>query len=131
MKYWRKQKMKLTPKQIETKTKIEFIANMFGIAPTWASAVAMVESALGEKQKSSTGCLGVFQMSSIAMEDLRLAMEEKDDELIDICCGVAFLRLLLKRWKSYQEATNHFCDPNDRYFYLNKVQKYMRDLKDI
>ena len=121
--------MDLTPKQIETKTKIEIFARLFGIDPKWAVAVAMVESSLGEHQKSPTGARGVFQMTSIAMDDLRYSMEKGDDDLVDIACGVAFLRLLLRRWKSYQSATVHYCDPNDRDFYLKKVMEYMELLK--
>lgn len=117
----------LTEKQIETKKKIEFIARIFGIDPKWAVAVAMVESSLGLYQKSSTGCRGVFQISSVAMKDLLREMEKVDDDLIDIFAGIAFLRVLLKRWKSIEEATLHYCDPNDRHFYLERVQKYMSD----
>jgi hypothetical protein len=117
----------LTQKQIETKTEIEFFAKLFGIDPVWASAVAMVESALGTAQKSPTGCLGVFQMSLIAMKDLLQSMEQVDDDMVDIVCGIAFLKLLFKRWKTIEEATNHFCDPNDRVFYFDRVKKYMRD----
>jgi len=117
--------MNLTQRQIEVKDTTEFFARIFGIDPLWASAVAMTESSLGEKQKSPTGCRGVFQMSGIAMKDLLQDMEKIDDELIDIACGVAFLRLLLRRWKTIDEATSHFCDPNDRDFYINRVHEYM------
>lgn len=122
--------MNLTQKQLETKVKIEFFAKLFDIDPTWASAIAMVESSLGEQQKSSTSCRGVFQMSSIAMKDLLLSMEEVDDDLVDIVCGIAFLRLLFKRWKGIEQATDHFCDPNDRYFYFTKVKQYMSLFKN-
>jgi len=115
----------LNEKQLETKIKIEFFAKLFGVDPSWAVSVAMVESALGTAQKSPTGCLGVFQMSSIAMKDLLWEMEKIDDDLIDIICGIAFLRLLRKRWKTMEEATNHFCDPDDRSFYLDRVKRYM------
>ena len=118
----------MTPKQIETKIKIDFFARLFGIDPQWATAIAMVESALGEKQRSPTDCLGVFQMSTIAMKDLLQNMEWMDDDLVDIACGVAFLRLLLKRWSTVEEATNHFCDPADRGFYFNRVKQYMEAL---
>lgn len=86
----------------------------------------MVESSLGEKQKSSTGCLGVFQMSRIAMMDLLQSMETLDDDLIDIVCGIAFLKLLLNRWETIEEATNHFCDPGDRSFYFDRVKSFMK-----
>ncbi len=115
----------LTQKQIETKVKIESISRLFGVNPLWTSAVAMVESSLGTKQKSPTGCRGVFQMSAIAMKDLLFSMEQIDDDLVDIVCGIAFLRLLLKRHGSIEEATNHFCDPNDRLFYLGRVEHFM------
>ena len=82
----------MTPKQLNTKAKIETVAALFGIDPKWAVAVAMTESSLGENQVSPTGCSGVFQMSQIAMKDLLLQMRAMDDDLIDIVCGVAFLR---------------------------------------
>lgn len=113
-------------KQIETKAKIEEVARLFGIDPAWACAVAMVESSLGLHQLSPTGARGVFQMTNIAMKDLLYSMEKIDDDLVDIVCGVAFLRLLFRRWGSIEEATNHFCDPNDRWFYLIRVQEYMQ-----
>lgn len=116
---------KLTQKQVETKVKIEFFARLFGIDPKWAVAVGMVESSLGMAQKSPTGCSGVFQMSTIAMKDLLLSMRDIDDDMVDIVCGIAFLRLLLKRWKMTEKATKHFCDPNDRGFYWDRVKRYM------
>lgn len=117
----------LTNKQIEIKTKIEIFSKIFGVDPAWATAIAFTESSLGEKQKSPTGCLGVFQMSTIAMKDLLKEMQNIDDDLIDIVCGIAFLRLLQKRWGSYQQATAHFCDPNNRNFYVDKVMKLMEE----
>jgi membrane-bound lytic murein transglycosylase MltF len=114
----------LTQKQIETKVKIEFFARLFGVDPKWAVAIAMVESSLGLAQKSPTGCSGVFQMSTIAMKDLLLSMRDIDDDMVDIVCGIAFLRLLLKRWKTIEKATEHFCDPNDRSFYLQRVLEF-------
>ncbi len=121
-------KTSLTQKQMETKAKVEFYARLFGIDPKWAVAIAMTESSLGLYQKSPTGCLGVFQMSGIAMQDLRESMDEVDDDLVDIVCGVAFLRLLLKRWDSIDIATAHFCDPSDRHFYIERVKGYMESL---
>lgn len=120
----------LTRKQAETKAKIEQVADLLDVNPSWATAIAMTESSLGEFQKSPTGCLGVFQMSSIAMKDLLQEMEKKDDDTVDIVCGILFLRLLLKRWKTIGEATIHFCDPVDRNFYLERVYRYMEEFKD-
>jgi len=120
----------LSQKQIETKVKIELLAKLFGVDPTWAAAIAMTESSLGKYQKSSTDCRGVFQMSSIAMKDLLFAMELVNDDLIDIVCGLSFLKLLMQRWKTYEEAPLHFCDPADRSFYLNRVKDYMSSFKN-
>ncbi|MFH1491140.1 MAG: hypothetical protein ABII06_19710 [Pseudomonadota bacterium] len=122
--------MELNQKQLETKAKIELFARLFNIDPLWAAAVAMTESSLGIAQKSPTGCLGVFQMSTIAMKDLLQSMAEIDDDMVDIVCGVAFLRLLLRRWKTIEEATKHFCDPADRGFYLDRVKFYMKSLNN-
>lgn len=122
--------MEMTEKQIDIKNKIETIATLLGIDKDWAVAVAMTESSLGLHQKSVTGCLGVFQMSSVAMIDLLKSMETPDDDWTDIVCGVAFLRLLLRRWKTLQAATDHFCDPKDRPFYWNRVFDYMSLLKN-
>lgn len=119
----------MTEKQIETRKKIESFAKIFGIDPVWATAVAMVESSLGEHQVSPTGCLGVFQMSNVAMKDLLSDMRELDDDLSDIACGMAFLHLLLERWQTQEEATNHFCDPNDRGFYWDRVKQYMEQFR--
>ena len=121
--------MKLNAKQLDIKNKIGKVSEFFGIDPDWASAIAMTESSLGENQKSPTGCLGVFQMSSIAMKDLHQEMSKLDDDLIDIVCGVAFLYLLLKRHKTMEDATAKFCDPKDRDFYINRVMEYMTDFK--
>lgn len=119
--------MRLVKKQIETKAKVELLSKMLGLDPSWATSVAMVESSLGINQKSPTGARGVFQMTSIAMKDLLWMMEEVDDDLTDILCGLLFLRLLLKRHGSIEEATIHYCDPNDRYFYLDEVKSYMKE----
>jgi hypothetical protein len=120
---------KLNQKQLDTKSKIESISSIIGIDPTWATSIAMVESSLGLNQLSRTGCKGVFQMSLIAMKDLLLSMSDSDDDLVDIICGMLFLRLLLKRFGSIDEATLHFCDPKDKSFYLNRVQQYMKEFK--
>lgn len=117
--------LNLNQKQIETKVKIEFFAKLFGIDPKWAVSVAMVESSLGLHQQSPTGTKGVFQMTSIAMKDLLQLMRQSDDDLGDISSGVWFLSELLKRWKTIEEATNHYCDPGDRYFYWQKVKQNM------
>ena len=122
--------MELNNRQIRTKTRIELFAKLFGINPSWAVSVAMVESSLGDFQKSPTGARGTFQMTSIAMKDLLWAMERYDDDLIDIVCGIAFLRLLLNRHESIEEATLHYCDPNDRYFYYDKVKAYMKEFEN-
>lgn len=117
----------MTRRQMETKLKVETVSRMFDVDPKWAVAVAMTESSLGENQLSPTGCKGVFQMSRIAMEDLRLAMGAKDDDLVDIVCGIAFLRLLLKRHGGTEEATKKFCDPKERDRYWAKVKRYMEE----
>lgn len=122
--------VKLNKKQLETKVKIEFFARLFEVDPAWAISVAMVESSLGLKQESPTKASGVFHITSIAMRDLLLEMKNMDDDLIDIVCGIAFLRLLKKRWGTIEEATNHYCDPRDRGFYLAKVKKYMDSLRE-
>ena len=122
--------MKLNQKQLETKEKIIKVANAIGLNPSWALAIAMTESSLGEKQKSPTGCRGVFQMSSIAMKDLLIEMEKADDDIIDIACGLAFLHLLLKRHKSFDNATAHFCDPNDKWFYVERMRRFMREFDE-
>ena len=122
--------MKLNQRQLETKEKIIKVANAIGLNPSWALAIAMTESSLGEKQKSPTGCRGVFQMSSIAMKDLLIEMEKADDDIIDIACGLAFLHLLLKRHKSFDNATAHFCDPNDKWFYVERMRDFMREFDE-
>jgi len=110
-------------KQIETITKIKVLAPLLGVDPAWACAIAETESSSGLNQKSGTGCLGVFQMSTIAMKDLLQQMEAKDDDMIDILCGLMFLRLLLKRHGSIEKATERYCDPMDRDLYVPRVMK--------
>ena len=122
--------MKLNQRQLETKEKIIKIAEAIGLNSSWALAIAMTESSLGEKQKSPTGCRGVFQMSSIAMKDLLIEMEKYDDDAIDILCGIAFLHLLLKRHKTFDQATAHFCDPADKWFYLDRMRKFKKEFDD-
>lgn len=122
--------MTISDKQVDIKKKIRSIAPFFGLDPLWPIAVAMVESSLGLNQKSPTGCRGVFQMSGIAMKDLLQEMEKRDDDLIDIAVGVAFLYLLKKRWGTIEAATEHFCDPKDREFYLERVRQYMRAFRE-
>ena len=121
--------MNLLKRQLEIKDKIIKMSEAIGLDPVWPIAIAMTESSLGEYQKSPTGCRGVFQMSSIAMKDLLQEMEKSDDDLIDISCGLAFLNLLLKRHKTIEHATEHFCDPADRKFYLSRVMNYMEVFK--
>lgn len=69
-------------------------------------------------------------MSSIAMKDLLIEMEKADDDIIDIACGLAFLHLLLKRHKSFDNATAHFCDPNDKWFYIERMRDFMREFDE-
>lgn len=121
--------MNLTPRQREVLAKIRAGAVAMGLDPAWCAAVAMTESSLGESQKSATGCRGVFQMSGIAMKDLLQEMEKRDDDLIDIACGLAFLHLLLRRHGSIEAATAKFCDPADRDFYVERVKGYMGALR--
>jgi len=123
--------MNLNEKQYETLRKIRKAAKCIGVDPDWAAAVAMTESALGLHQLSKTGAKGVFQMTTIAMKDLLLEMEKKDDDMIDIACGVLFLRLLFKRHKSIEAATAKYCDPKDRGFYIDRVKKYMEEIKEV
>ncbi len=123
--------MTLNDKQLETLEKIRRAAELLGVDPDWAAAVAMTESALGLHQLSRTGAKGVFQMTTIAMKDLLQEMQKADDDMIDIACGVLFLRLLLKRWKTEEEATGHFCDPADRGFYIDRMKKFRKELKDM
>lgn len=118
--------MRLSTKQKETRAKIKEVARLVGVDPAWAVAVAFVESSLGVNQKSPTGCRGVFQMSTIAMKDLLLEMEKINDDMVDICCGVLFLRLLLNRHKSIEKATAKYCDPKDAFFYVPKVMSLMK-----
>ena len=122
--------MNLIQEQIDNKELIKQFAPLFNLPTEWALAVAMTESSLGVKQKSPTGCRGVFQMSSIAMKDLLQEMEKNDDELIDIACGCAFLYLLLRRHKTIENATAKFCDPKDRDFYIERVKSYMKVFKE-
>jgi membrane-bound lytic murein transglycosylase MltF len=123
--------MNLNEKQYETLRNIQKAARLLGVDPDWAAAVAMTESALGLHQLSRTGAKGVFQMTSIAMKDLLQEMQKADDDMIDIACGVLFLRLLFKRHKSIEAATAKYCDPNDRGFYIDRVKKYMKELSGI
>jgi membrane-bound lytic murein transglycosylase MltF len=120
----------LAKKQRETLEKIRTVAPLIGIDPAWAAAVAMTESSLGMKQLSPTGCKGVFHMSMIAMRDLHQLMQLSDDDFADIACGMLFLRLLLKRWKTVEEATARFCDPKDREFYVDRVREYTMVFRD-
>ena len=123
--------MTLDDRQKITLEKIRRAAELLGVDPAWASAVAMVESALGKYQLSKTGARGVFQMTTIAMKDLLQEMQKADDDMIDIACGVLFLRLLLKRHKTIEAATAKYCDPKDRGFYIEKMKGYMKEFKDM
>ena len=122
--------MNLSQRQLDTKVKIIKIAEALGVDPIWALSIAMAESSLGQNQLSHTFCKGVFQMSSIAMKDLLQEMEKQDDDLIDIACGVAFLYLLIRRHKTIENATGHFCDPDDIKFYIPRVLDYMKVFRD-
>jgi len=122
--------MILNKKQSDNKFLIDLYAPSLGVDVSWALAIAMTESSLGIDQKSSTGCRGVFQMSLIAMKDLLQEMEKNNDDLVDILCGLLFLRLLLKRWKTVEDATLHYCDPADSHFYLDRVKHYMKEFKE-
>jgi len=123
--------MNLLIRQLEVKEDIERVAEALHVDPAWAVSIAMVESSLGTHQKSPTGCRGVFQMSSIAMKDLLQAMTDTGDDLIDIACGLAFLRLLLGRHKTLEAATNKYCDPADRGFYFDRVLSYMKVFEEM
>lgn len=116
------------PQTIEDK--IINMARYFGVDPAWALAIAEVESSMGQNQLSPTGAKGVFQITSIAMQDLLLAMKAKDDDMIDIACGVLFLRLLKKRWGTIEKATSHYCDPKDRHFYVSKVMTLIKEREE-
>lgn len=122
--------MELTEEQKKTKNLIEKVWSAIGMYSPWPVAVAITESSLGVNQKSPTGARGVFQMTSIAMKDLLLEMENKNDDVVDILCGTAFLYLLLKRWGTIEEATAHYCDPKDRDFYVERVMNYIKLLTE-
>lgn len=112
--------------QQRIKEMIENYSSLLDVDPAWAAAIAMVESSLGENRISPTNCRGIFQMSGIAMEDLRQQMGTAGDDDLEILCGLLFLRLLYRRWGTIEEATAHYCDPNDRSFYLDRVRGYMQ-----
>lgn len=118
--------MELNAKQKKLKEKIQEIAVFFGLDPNWLLGVAMTESSMGLHQKSRTGARGVFQMTRIAMQDLLQEMENYDDDLIDVAIGAAFLYLLKRRWLSEEAATEHYCDPADRHFYIGRVMEFKR-----
>ncbi len=118
----------MTPHREKVTAQIKALAMIYEVPAAWALAIAEQESNLGEYQLSKTGAKGVFQMTRIAMLDLLQEMVRRDDDLIDISCGILFLRLLLRRHGSIEEATPKFCDPKDRGFYvpavLDKMKKY-------
>jgi membrane-bound lytic murein transglycosylase MltF len=117
----------MTERQKYVTDEITRLALALSVDPSWALSIASQESSLGENQRSPTGAVGIFQMTRIAMIDLLQQMERKDDDLIDICCGLLFLRLLLQRWETIEEATGHYCDPNDRHFYVPSIMKKIRE----
>ncbi len=108
--------------------KIKCLASEIGVDPSWALAIADQESSWGENQLSPTGAKGVFQMTRIAILDLLQESQKKDDDLIDICFGLLFLRLLLRRHGTIEEATGHYCDPNDRHFYVPSIMRKIAKL---
>lgn len=116
----------MTDRQNHIKDEIIRIATALGVDEALPIAIAEQESSLGEDQISPTGCRGVFQMSKIAMMDLLQCMEAKDDDLIDICCGILYLRLLLRRWGTIEEATRHYCDPDVLETYVPAIMKKIR-----
>lgn len=120
-------KMLLNKKQMDVKEKIEIFSKLIGVDPILSDAVGFVESSFGMNQKSPTGCRGVFQMSSIAMKDLLWEMENVGDEWEDICCGILYLRILLRRHKDVKLAVSKFCDPKDRSFYVERVIEAMKE----
>jgi membrane-bound lytic murein transglycosylase MltF len=110
---------------MQTFREITRLSKALGIDTSWALAIAEQESSLGENQLSPTGAKGVFQMTRIAVLDLLQESQKMDDDMIDICFGLLFLRLLLKRHGSIEEATGHYCDPNDKDKYVPSVIKKM------
>ena len=123
--------MTLDDRQQETLAKIRVVAKVLDVDPDWAAAIAMTESALGKYQLSKTGAKGVFQMTTIAMKDLLLEMQKADDDMIDIACGILFLRLLLKRHKTEDAATARYCDPRDRGFYIDRMKRFKKELQEV
>jgi len=119
----------LNEKQLDVKNMIERASIALDIDPTWAISIAMVESSLGMNQKSKTGARGIFQMTNIAMKDLLQEMEKSDNEIIDVLCGLLFLKLLLNRWHTIEDATTHFCDPVEKQKYWLRVEGYMDKIK--
>lgn len=115
---------------MRTEDKIREVCSLLGVPRRWALAIAEVESALGKYQLSPTGARGVFQMTTIAMKDLLKEMEKHDDDWIDIMCGILFLRLLLRRWHTLEQATKHYCDPKVRDEYWAKVKTLMEEASE-
>lgn len=109
--------------QDEIKKSIYAIAKIVGVDPAIALAVSEVESNHGVHLRSPTGAKGVMQMTSIAMKDLLNVMDTPGKEIIGICCGVCFLKLLKDRHKTDIKALEKYCDPKDRSWYPEKVLK--------
>ena len=84
----------MNAKQRQVKADIIKLAEIIGVDPPLGCAIAEVESSFGINQKSPTGCLGVFQMSSIAMKDLFQEMSRADHGDV----GYLLLRLLARRY---------------------------------
>ncbi len=113
------------------KEKIIAISKIIGLNPAWSLAIAEIESSMGVNQLSPSGAKGVYQLTNIAFKDLRQDMERKNDDTIDILCGLAFLYLLKRRWGSEIEATLHYCDPAVKTDYLEKMQKAMANFEGM
>lgn len=108
--------------------KIETMAELLGVDPLWARAICFVESSDGKQQCSPTGAKGAFQLTSIAMKDLLQEMEKKNSDVVDVIVGVLFLYQLYNRHKTIEKATEHYCDPKDRDFYIKRVKARMEQL---
>ena len=123
--------LSLNSTQAETKKLIEDISKLINLDPLLTSAIALTESSLGINLLSPTKCRGVFGMSSIAMKDLLLEMHKPKNRDISILCGLAFIKLLIRRWGNEQDAINHFCSPKDRVFYNSRIKKYKQQLSEL
>lgn len=116
----------------DVKKMIFKVCKAVGVDPAVAMAISEIESQHGMYRQSPTGARGVFQMTSIAMKDLLIEMAEPDRQALGICCGVAFIRLLMTRHEDELTAISKYCDPDDREWYPEKVlrlaEKYRREI---